>query len=130
MEKKNNVSSSTSGWVSQKRRPKTVYSKLVSWLKKHLWISPKTKTIGIKGLLKDVLEKIKGMETAFIYGSFAKNEENAKSDIDLFIIGDTNLRAVVGVLGKLQLKLGREINPVVYTQSEFSQNTDFRINYI
>ena len=48
------------------------------------------KTIGIKGLLKAVLEKIKDIKTAFIYGSFAKNEESAKSDIDLFILDGPN----------------------------------------
>ncbi|MFH1259448.1 MAG: hypothetical protein ABII74_06535, partial [Elusimicrobiota bacterium] len=41
------------------------------------------KTIGIQGLLKEIIQKIKGIEVAFIYGSFAKKEENAKSDIDL-----------------------------------------------
>jgi hypothetical protein len=45
------------------------------------------KTIGVKGLIKQSLEKIKGIEAAFIYGSFAKNEEKATSDIDLCLVG-------------------------------------------
>jgi predicted transcriptional regulator len=45
------------------------------------------KTIGIQGLLKETLSKIKGIEVAFIYGSFAKKEEDVGSDIDLFIVG-------------------------------------------
>ncbi len=77
------------------------------------------KTIGIKGLLKDAFTEIKGIETAFIYGSFAKNEENAKSDIDLFIIGKVNEDKLVTKIGKLEKLLKREINYSLYSNSDF-----------
>src|SRR4030043_1887678 len=38
------------------------------------------KTIGIQGLLRESLGKMKGIELAFIYGSFAKREESAQRD--------------------------------------------------
>ena len=34
------------------------------------------KTVGVKGLLKEALDKIDGVNAAFIYGSFAKSDEN------------------------------------------------------
>ena len=76
------------------------------------------KTIGIKGLLKDILEKIKGVEAAFIYGSFAKNEENAKSDIDLFIIGKVDEDKLVTGIGKLEEVIKREINYSLYSKAD------------
>lgn len=49
------------------------------------------KTVGIQGALSQVLMDIKGIEAAFIYGSYAKNTSHAKSDIDLFILGNPNM---------------------------------------
>ncbi|MFW6140847.1 MAG: nucleotidyltransferase domain-containing protein [Acidobacteriota bacterium] len=49
------------------------------------------KTIGIKGLLKEALSKLKGIEAAFIYGSYAAGEESEESDIDVLIIGKPDM---------------------------------------
>ncbi len=78
-----------------------------------------SKTIGIKGLLKDAITGIKGVEIAFIYGSFAKNEENAKSDIDLFIRGKINEDRLITEIGRLEKILKREINYSLYSNSDF-----------
>lgn len=79
------------------------------------------KTIGIKALLKETLEKTKGIETAFVYGSFAKNEEKANSDIDLFIIGDVNEDKLVSQIRKLEEILKREINYSIYTKNDLKK---------
>lgn len=79
------------------------------------------KTIGIKGLLKDVLKKMKGIEAAFIYGSFAKNEEKANSDIDLFVLGKINEDTLVTEIGKLEKVLKREINYSLYTKDDLKK---------
>jgi len=79
------------------------------------------KTIGIKGLLKGVLEKIKDIEVAFIYGSYAKNEENAASDIDLFVMGKSDEDKLVMELGRLEKLLKREINYSLYTKDDFEK---------
>ncbi len=79
------------------------------------------KTIGIKGLLEDVLNKMKGIEAAFIYGSFAKNEENAKSDIDLFVLGKIDEDKLVTEIGKLEKVLKREINYSLYTKDDLKK---------
>jgi len=79
------------------------------------------KTIGIRGLLKETLEQIRGVEIAFIYGSFAKNEENAKSDIDLFIVGEIEERKLVTEVGKVEKTLKREINYSLYTKDDIKK---------
>ncbi len=45
------------------------------------------KTIGAKFQIAAVL-KIKGIEEAYLYGSFARNQQDAASDIDVLIIGN------------------------------------------
>lgn len=79
------------------------------------------KTVGIKGMLKEIFEKIKGIEAVFIYGSFAKNEENAASDIDLFILGNANEDKIVTEIGKLEKILKREINYSLYTRNDLKR---------
>jgi len=77
------------------------------------------KTVGIKGLLTEVFKKMKGIEVAFIYGSFAKNDENATSDIDLFVVGKVDEDRLVSEIGKLEKILRREINYSLYTENNF-----------
>lgn len=88
------------------------------------------KTIGIKGLLKGILEKIKGVEVAFIYGSFAKNEENAKSDIDLFVMGKIDEHELVREIGKLEKVLKREINHSLYSKKDLEKKKREKNSFI
>jgi len=88
------------------------------------------KTIGITGTLKEALKKIKGAETVFIYGSFAKSEENSESDIDLFIIGNIDEDGLVRQINKIEKTLKREINYTVYTENEFKKKKRSRDSFI
>ena len=78
------------------------------------------KTIGVQGLLEEVLRKIKGIEIAFIYGSYAKATEKADSDIDLCIIGSVSEGVLVRRINELEKVLKREINYTMYTNKEFA----------
>ena len=80
-----------------------------------------SKTIGVQGLLKEILRRTKGIEFAFIYGSFAKREETAKSDIDLFIVGEPDGARLLREINKLEEKLKREINYSIFKKEEFEQ---------
>ena len=82
------------------------------------------KTIGVQGLLQEVLNKIKGVEIAFIYGSFAKHEETAKSDIDLLIIGKFDDSRILKEVNKLEKVLKREINYSIFRRDEFKKKMD------
>ena len=44
-----------------------------------------------------------------LYSSFAQNQKDAASDIDLLVIGNPNGDALVEAIHKLERQLGREI---------------------
>ena len=77
------------------------------------------KTTGVAGQIRASLDKLTGIEYAFIYGSYAKGEERADSDVDLLIIGDVDMDRLDSNLGKLEKTLGREINYILYSMEEF-----------
>jgi len=79
------------------------------------------KTIGIKGLLIKALSDIKEIETAFIYGSYAKDQYNAKSDVDLFIIGNVDEDTLVSRIDKIEKDIKREINYSIYSRKDFEK---------
>jgi predicted nucleotidyltransferase len=78
-----------------------------------------SKTAGVVGQIRDALDKVAGIELAFIYGSYAKGEEKADSDVDLLMIGDVDMNLLDSSLEKLEKMLGREINYVLYSMKEF-----------
>ncbi len=78
-----------------------------------------TKTIGAVPLLAGSLRKTEGIEEAYLYGSFARNQQDAASDIDLLIIGKPKGEALAETMRKLERQLGREINYTVLTRKEF-----------
>ncbi len=79
------------------------------------------KTSGVGDELRKALSTIAGrIKTAFLYGSIARGEEKQRSDIDLLIIGDVSFSDVVVHLQAAQKTLAREINPTVYSSTEFN----------
>lgn len=88
------------------------------------------KTIGINGVLKDAIVKIKGIEKAFIYGSFAQDSEHATSDIDLFILGSINEDHLIREINKAEELLKREINYTLYTREEFRKKKTKKDSFI
>jgi predicted nucleotidyltransferase len=79
------------------------------------------KTVGLAAPLREALaphaERIKA---AFVYGSLAKGEDTAKSDIDLMVIGDdlTYSDYFDGFLNAEQL-LNRPIHPIFVSPDEW-----------
>ncbi|MEO0093807.1 MAG: nucleotidyltransferase domain-containing protein [candidate division WOR-3 bacterium] len=79
------------------------------------------KTIGVPIIIASMLKKKKGIKQAFIYGSFAKNEQKPKSDIDIFIIGEIDEAELVKRCCKLEKELQREINYTLYSPTDFTR---------
>jgi predicted nucleotidyltransferase len=78
------------------------------------------KTSGLGEALRAALASLADrVRVAFIYGSFARGEEKAGSDIDILLVGDLSLREASTVLGPAGRELGREFNPAVYPPDEF-----------
>ncbi|MDD5079019.1 MAG: nucleotidyltransferase domain-containing protein [Candidatus Omnitrophica bacterium] len=88
------------------------------------------KTVGVDGALKQSLSKIKGIELAFIYGSFAKQSENAASDIDLFIMGNIDENKLIREIKKAEGSLKREVNYTLYTTDEFRKKKAKKDSFI
>ena len=87
----------------------------------------------IAGALASLSDRI---ETAFIYGSFAKGTAKAGSDIDVLIMGTVDLGSVIDVLHPVQNLVGREVNPKIFSRREWDDKrrakhpfvTDLRAN--
>ena len=77
------------------------------------------KTIGAPVMIQDALKKIDGIDQAYLYGSFAKNQQDAASDIDVLVIGAPREELLAHAVRKLERQLGREINYTVLTAKEF-----------
>ena len=78
------------------------------------------KTAGMVDILRDALDK-EGVTIAFVFGSVASNQEGARSDVDLMVIGDVGLRTLSDWLSGISEQIGREVNPHVITEIEFGQ---------
>ncbi len=77
------------------------------------------KTTGVFHLLREALQLLAGkIEFAFVYGSFARGEENAASDIDLMVIGEVALDDLLEQLSPVEQKLNRPINPTIFAPEE------------
>ena len=76
------------------------------------------KTSGLVGILYEVMCD-QPVDLAFVFGSVARGDETARSDVDLMVIGDTGLRELSNLLAGLTDTIGREINPHVMTKSEY-----------
>ena len=78
------------------------------------------KTFGIADVIKTALLPLDAqIEQAFIYGSVAKQQDTASSDIDLMVISDTLPYAtLMTALIEAEPTVGRPINPTIYTAQQ------------
>ena len=80
------------------------------------------KTFGVVGVIREALAPLAGeIAWVFIFGSVASGKESSGSDIDLMVIGDVGYSEVVAALYSVQQELGREINPKIFTNSEWTE---------
>ncbi len=56
---------------------------------------------------------------AFVYGSVARGDEHALSDVDLLVVGSIGLSELAPVLRELEKKFNREFNVSCYKATEF-----------
>jgi uncharacterized protein len=78
------------------------------------------KTVGLIPTLRQTLRPFqKKVICAFVYGSVARGEERATSDVDLMVIGNVGLSQLSPVLRKAEKRLGREVNVTNYSVDEF-----------
>ena len=81
------------------------------------------KTSGLADVLRDALAPVSGrIKAGFVYGSIAKGQDAASSDIDLMIISDDLAYPdLFKVLERASRRLGRPVNPTIYSVSELEK---------
>jgi predicted nucleotidyltransferase len=80
------------------------------------------KTLGAAEVLREALRAIANrIDAAFVYGSVARGEERAGSDIDLLVVGEAGFGEVIEALVPAQRRLVREINPTIFPREEFAR---------
>jgi predicted nucleotidyltransferase len=78
------------------------------------------KTAGLLPTLQRLMEQCDTqVDVAFVYGSIARGEERATSDVDLLVIGAVGLAELAPALRKVEAHLGREVNVTSYSRPEF-----------
>jgi len=92
------------------------------------------KTAGIADVILNELSKLDGVSYAFIFGSSASGGMDELSDIDVFVVGDSDFAKVSGVLHSAEKTLNRQISPVTYTANDFTdrllQKNAFIVNVL
>jgi predicted nucleotidyltransferase len=90
------------------------------------------KTLGAESLLRDALRPLTpNLQSAWIYGSYAKQTETALSDIDIMLVGrKLTLGKVLEVLTPLEVEIARKINPTLYTPAEFAKRRADRDSFV
>ena len=91
------------------------------------------KTFGLADQIRQALKPIAPkIQIAFIYGSVAKQEDTASSDIDLMVISDNNLTYgdLFKQLKKVETQLGRAINPTFYSAAEWARKKKDKNNFV
>lgn len=89
------------------------------------------KTAGLVGVLADALRPLTPPpELALVFGSLARGEEHANSDVDLLLIADCSFGDAVKTLYPAQEILQREINPVLYSADEFARRVAAKDGFV
>ena len=81
------------------------------------------KTVGLAEPLRAALAPLAAqIRAAFVYGSIAKKEDTASSDIDLMLVSDTlTYGDAILALQAATAQLGREVNPNIFTPPDFAK---------
>ena len=105
-----------------------------SGVQKHYQANPKSplfqelrsitrKTVALAEPLRAALSPLeKDITAAFVYGSVAKRRDSAASDVDLMVLSDSlTYGDVFRVLEPSSARLGRRVNPTVYSAAEWTK---------
>ncbi len=81
------------------------------------------KTVGLADVLQAALAPLADqVAAAFVYGSVARQQDTAGSDVDVLIVSDAlGYAEVFGALEGAAQTLGRTINPTLYTRAELAR---------
>jgi len=76
------------------------------------------RTRGIPARLAALLRSDRNIRLAFLFGSYVTAQDDPTSDIDLFVVGSPDWVALGQAVSASGRQVGREINPVVWTEED------------
>ena len=83
------------------------------------------KTGGLADVLRAALLGLADrIRFALVFGSVARGTETSLSDVDVLVVGEADFAEVVMALHPCQEVLGREVNPVLYSEAEWRARVD------
>ncbi|MBC7680880.1 MAG: transcriptional regulator [Ferruginibacter sp.] len=84
------------------------------------------KTMGLADVLRSALAPLaRQVDAAFIYGSIARQQDTAQSDVDVLIVSASlGYGEVFGALEVASTSLGRKVNPTLYTPADWAQRME------
>jgi predicted nucleotidyltransferase len=88
------------------------------------------KTTGVQGAIKAAFTRLKGIQAAFIYGSYARGSEKEDSNINLMVIGQVNITELNDVVMGLEEKLKREIDYLAFDEQEYRKRKEAKDPFI
>jgi predicted nucleotidyltransferase len=88
------------------------------------------KTVGLADFLRESLHPVGSIRAAFIYGSVAKDTEDARSDIDIMVIGDVDEGRLHEAVTEAESRLGREINCSVFEYEDWKKQLAARKSFV
>ncbi len=90
------------------------------------------KTVGLAEPLREVLLPFAdNIAAAFVFGSVAKRSDTAGSDIDLMVVSDSlNYADLFGALEEAATRLGRTVNPSIYTRQELAKRIKQKNSFV
>lgn len=89
-----------------------------------------SQTFGVENILRKELSQIKGIEKAFIFGSFAQNKLTPGSDLDILIVGTYDIIKLSKIMAQLQKEWKIEINLVEYSHKEYDKKISDKDNFL
>lgn len=105
-----------------RRGNQTIYQADASCSVFHLLKELVVRTVGISDLLRQALLPLQhSVRVALLFGSFASGQHRATSDVDVLVVGELPFADLVAALRPVQQRTGREVNPVLYTPSDFTE---------
>lgn len=89
------------------------------------------KTVGVVEVFREALAPaLRKIKMAFIYGSIASDEARSDSDVDLMIVSSVGLAEIARLLHDVESRIGRQVNPTVYTTVEFQRRVREESHFI
>jgi len=90
------------------------------------------KTFGLANVLNAALAPVaREISAAFVYGSIAKGEDSATSDVDLMVISESLSYAdLFALLEDASRQLGRAVNPTVYSSAELTKRVRQKNSFV